>query len=883
MKRTNAKVITIAILICVIAIPVINIPTTNAHTPKWEIPTFAYINVSPNPVGVGQQVLVVFWLDKTFNSELITNNYRFHNYNLTIIKPDNQKEEKIYDVVIDTTSSQYYTYTPTVVGNYTFIFTYPGQDYNTYDHNPNSAYVNDTYLPSQAKTTLIVQQDQVPGAPTYPLPTEYWARPIEGQNTDWALIASNYLRPMAAAYTFGAVRLQPDGAAPNSPHIMWTKPIGFGGIVGGSNKIHDPMSPSTATGVEDATYYTGLSYQARFSNPIIIHGILFYPLPRGDSVQGGLGGSAGGGYIAVNLRTGEELWRQNYSVYPSFGSLEWFDSPNQHGVIPNGYLWATASSAGVTTWIAYDPLDGNWLFNITNVPSGIMDYGPNGEPLIYVLNAQNKWLALWNFTQVITNGKSGAIEFTGYRPVGTVINSTQRDAYTWNITIANLPSNSAIRWSIYDDLMFGSANTQGGYPSFGGGSERFTYVDTATFWAVSLKQQSLGQLLWSQSYKAPPGNITMQLGPVDPVSRTFFISTRETMQWYGYSLDSGNQIWGPVGNANPFNYYATIGSGGVAQIGYVAYGNLYTGGYGGEIFALDSKTGNIKWSYGGGGEGNSTNGGAKTPWGLYPLFIGAIADGKVYVYSGEHSPNAPPYKGEKLRALNATTGKEIFAMDSWVTVGGFSDLGLPTADGEVAYLNAYDMQVYAIGKGPSETTVSVGPKSTIFGQSVVIEGNVIDIAAGTKQDEQAARFPKGVPAVSDESQSAWMEYVYMQKPRPTDTVGVLITISVVDANGNYRNIGTTTSDTSGMFTFTWKPDIEGSYKVIATFAGSESYYPSNAETSFTVDPAATTPAPTQTATTSATDTYLLPGIIAIIIAIAVVGAILALLVTRKRP
>ncbi len=41
---------------------------------------------------------------------------------------------------------------------------------------------------------------------------------------------------------------------------------------------------------------------------------------------------------------------------------------------------------------------------------------------------------------------------------------------------------------------------------------------------------------------------------------------------------------------------------------------------------------------------------------------------------------------------------------------------------------------------------------------------MVDISAGTKQAEQAARFPNGVPVVADESMSAWMEYVYMQKP-----------------------------------------------------------------------------------------------------------------------
>jgi hypothetical protein len=67
------------------------------------------------------------------------------------------------------------------------------------------------------------------------------------------------------------------------------------------------------------------------------------------------------------------------------------------------------------------------------------------------------------------------------------------------------------------------------------------------------------------------------------------------------------------------------------------------------------------------------------------------------------------------------------------------------------------------------------------------------------------------------------------------------------------------------------------------FAGSESYYPSQATTAFAVDEAEATPAPTDAPAQSAADMYLLPGIIGIIVAIAVVGAVLALLVIKKRP
>jgi len=79
------------------------------------------------------------------------------------------------------------------------------------------------------------------------------------------------------------------------------------------------------------------------------------------------------------------------------------------------------------------------------------------------------------------------------------------------------------------------------------------------------------------------------------------------------------------------------------------------------------------------------------------------------------------------------------------------------------------------------------------------------------------QLPNELPAVSDDSMSHFMEAVYMQQPLPTNSTGVPVTISVIDSNGNYRQIGSTTSDGSGMFTFTLIPDIPGNYTVIANF------------------------------------------------------------------
>jgi hypothetical protein len=127
-----------------------------------------------------------------------------------------------------------------------------------------------------------------------------------------------------------------------------------------------------------------------------------------------------------------------------------------------------------------------------------------------------------------------------------------------------------------------------------------------------------------------------------------------------------------------------------------------------------------------------------------------------------------------------------------------------------------------------------------------------------------------------------MEHVYQDQPAPTDTTGVPIVFYVVDANGNYRTIGTTTSTAEGTFGYTWTPDISGDYELYATFAGSNSYWPTSAETSlFAGEPATTAPTPVTAQTADNTMTIIGVGV-AIIVVIAIVGAVL-LLAIRKRP
>jgi hypothetical protein len=156
---------------------------------------------------------------------------------------------------------------------------------------------------------------------------------------------------------------------------------------------------------------------------------------------------------------------------------------------------------------------------------------------------------------------------------------------------------------------------------------------------------------------------------------------------------------------------------------------------------------------------------------------------------------------------------------------------------------------------------------------------VTDISPGTEEYDLRARFPNGVPAIADENQSGWMLHVYKQFELPADVNGVEVVISVLDPNNNCYEVGRATSDENGFYSVAFTPPVPGKYTIYATFAGSESYWQSHAETAlFVEDAPAETPPPTPTPAPM-TDTYVTGFGIAMIIAI-VIG--FALLLLRKR-
>ena len=864
-----------ALLTISIGTTIMQIPTTNAHTPPWQIPTYAFINVAPDPAGLGQTVTVGFWLNVPPPTASGAQGDRWHNMKVTVTKPDSTTET-LGPFTSDATGGTYTTYTPTTLGNYSFVFSFPGETLANnnpapplYPGQPPNEFIGDYFAPSTSSpVTLTVQQELVPSIPQAPLPSSYWTRPVQSVNGLWSTITGNWLGLGTSTFTQTGMynvsgNYNPYTTAPNTAHILWTKPEAFGGLVGGE-----------FGGSDTSNYYSTSQYEPKYA-PIIMNGILYYDQYPGSSTYPA-------GWAAVDLRTGQTLWTKNTTWSLRCGQELNYVSPNQYGNL--AYLWATPFNTGVLgtetfgaspgTYNMYDAMTGNYILSIVDSPSMTLTEDQNGNLIGYYVNTTTNYvtyqtsasLSVWNSTQAI-------LYPDGYKPGVTVPN------WQWRPRLgASIPFSSGIMWSVPLATNISGVPLPGtlAISTVNSGVVLLTASVSLTLSGFNTGYQieagysaTTGQQLWITNRTQTP--FTPIFMETTAGSGVYVVVNHDTAKAVGYSLNTGAQLW--ITQLTDVNPYSSIG--GYQSV--VANGVLYLWGFGGTIYAIDMATGSIRWHTT--TAAISGDAGSDTPYGVWPLWtfsVGTVADGKLFIPEG-HMYSPPLFRGASQLAINITDGKPVWSIMSFDVTSGPA-----IADGIMTTFNAYDNQIYAYGKGPTALTVTAPNPVTSVGAPMIIRGTVTDISAGTKQQAPAANFPNGVPCVSDDSMTPWMEYVYMQQPCPTNATGVPVSISVLDSNGNFRQIGSTTSDGSGMFTFTWKPDIPGDYTVVASFAGSESYYPSSAETSFTASEPAPTASPAPTTAPSATDQYFVPAVAGIIAAIAI-GFAVTILMLRKRP
>ena len=388
-----------------------------------------------------------------------------------------------------------------------------------------------------------------------------------------------------------------------------------------------------------------------------MNGVLYYELPQGDSGGSSSVAGTGGGYMAVDLATGEKLWFSDKMGVtgsgwqrPAFGYYVAVNHPNQHGVIPQGVLFSSNFAQG------FNPVTGVWMYNVTGVPSGSDTVDAYGSIIRLTYNSVGKWLSEWNSSRMWSYGWRNE---GGQTPSAGTLNATYNSYetfhlsnYDWNVTVSGIGPGT---WSIASaggsgpliDLGNMMILQQGDLGTF---VER--YAGSGMNWtAISLKPGSIGNILWTHNFPVPPNNSSQIITAWDPKASVVVFTDLYTLDRIGYSLSNGNLLWTTQPVADMYGYFDYFFT------GFAAYGNLYHAGYGGILHCWDIKTGVLKWTYGNGGPGNSTFD-VQQSWGLRPLMIQVIADGIIYASGDEHSPNTPLYKDDLVRALTLQQDKK---------------------------------------------------------------------------------------------------------------------------------------------------------------------------------------------------------------------------------
>jgi len=810
-----------------------------AIIPKAEaVPTFPFVEPIPNVVGVGQYTLINFGL-----LNFLRTSKDGWNVTLVITDPDG-KVEKV-DRMTWSTGTVGYGFTPTKAGNYTLQTQFKNVTYGTTNANRRM------YDSSESENvTLTVLEDYfAPYHPGHSMPTNYWTRPVDSQLREWYSIMGSWLERPKDLYA----RYQAD--APESAHILWSMPLDDGtgaGLAGGATEM--------------AGHETGDAYEGKWAGAIVVDGVLMYN--KYSSTLSLLTQTI----VGVDVHTGKVLWEKAFGVgngRVGFGQTLSFFSVNNRAAW--SYMYITQ---GTNLW-AVDPRTGTLVFQMTNVPSGTVYYGPNGELLKYtVVSGQ---LRQWNSTRAVVS-EIDPFSGTGYawgsKTVGNATIDAGRFGYDRNVSLTGTGLTAAPTWVFpMDRAVWLTANeTHVRISIMNLDTEEGTFgsmLVTNRIWNAPKEWEELGILtvpsMVQSGWAAISGDSLVAIYWVDNLRIN-----------YAFSLETGKFLW----QTEP-QVYADSWSDTSIGLGAMAFGpertiidgKLISASVGGIVYCYDIETGKLLWEY--------KNTQKYAPeyyltnqwWTVIPF----AADGKVYIGHMEHSALEPKPRGAPFFALDIETGDLVWTIEGafrqtrW---GGRAVIG----DSIIATMDTYDQMIYGIGKGPSTMTMTTPNVAITAGTTALITGTVMDVSPGTQSDRAQLQFPQGVPVASDESQSEWMLHVYKQFAAPATFTGVEVSFYAWDGqSAESVPIGTTTTDVYGKYSLAWTPQQAGQYQIFAFFDGSASYYASEAKADIYVSAA---PEVVEVETPPY-GLYIALAVIAIIVAIAIVGILLFMKINKR--
>jgi hypothetical protein len=781
-------------------------------TPSFTVDTSAWLSFRPNPVGVGQTILVNMWT----TSPISPMRYQ-QGYTVTIVKPDGTTVVvgPMNSYAADATA--WFEYAVDQVGTWKLKFDFAGEYFpagqwvngyivpgSTSGYYLDSAY----YKPaSTAWQTLTVQQAMIYSWPPSPLPTDYWTRPVHLENREWWSIMGNFPAfglvgggpnwPADSNSYIAGYNFVPYVQAPNTGHVVWKQQQAIAGLIGGAAGLYG----TTGSVAVPSVIYSGRCYATQ---TVPINGV-----PTSCAV-------------CYDLRTGG----QYYAIPVSQG-----------GVTPQAISYAKGTAASVPG------AEADQTFSVTLLAftsSRLYKINPNTGAIT---------LNVTGMSPQLIGGVQGGSSTGGFYADPNVVTiqavGTKNFLIKWSTAGSSTDFASRIISNV--SIPFTLPTYPGGILGYAGYT--FDFTNDVAVWMCGLSpmglgvyygtymqaiRMSTGQLLWNRTYTDTRYSTSCFVADHGLVA-----CLMEKGFYEAFDINTGNVAWKSEIMAYPW------GSDSFGAYGYQsAYGLLYRQSYDG-IYAFNWTNGKIVWFYEAPAVAYETPYTDENGQGTYSFNQGGfIADGKLYVSNTEHTPTYPRTRGWKLHCIDAITGAGI-----WTMMGSQNPSAV--ADGYLVAGNPDDGYLYVYGKGMSATTVTASPKTIANGAKVLIEGTVLD-----QSPAQA-----GTPCVSAASMTTQMEYLHMQLPiggiwGNVSMTGVPVTLTAITSNGTVINIGTATTNAYyGTFGFAWTPPSEGTYTITASFASDDSYGSSGAATFIDVSAApVVTPTPTPTETPTATPT-----------------------------
>ena len=765
-------------------------PLPAGVTPSETIEVVAYLSFRPNPIGLNQIFLVNIWVTPPINEE------RYHqDFTVTITKPSGHQEVVTIDSY-QADATAWFEWIADETGDWTLEFDFLGTYFpaGTYldgeivaDGTPGGSDLNSAYYApaSTGPQTLTVQEEIVYSWPYSGTPTDYWTRPVPMENRDWWPILGNFPAwgivgeesknwPADTNKYMSNYDFLPFTQGPVTSHIAWKRLGGIAGIIGGSVGQYGKLDNPGSPSV----IYAGRCY-ATYDKP-------------------GVGSVAG----CYDLRTGEiyyEIPTAEGGVTPNVISYARGENVAVPGATETNTYDATLMSIGnrlqkINPWTGEVTLD---VPGMSRTPIGggfDQNIGAfHNDP--YVLSSQN----LGSFT----NPNYHLINWT---TAGNTAEFSER-----------VISNVSVGWSL--------PRWPGGVLGYTGNV--YDFEANVNVWMVGIATEATGHYYgtWMKGFDLTTGqmlwNITL---PETRYSTSCLVADHGKValvieNGYLMCFDSrtGQHVW----TSSPRMEYPWAQPSFGAYAIQSAYGMIFWETYAG-VYAFNWDDGTVEWLY------KAPSVPFETPYSGYMSFNsgGWIADGKLYTVNSEHTTTWPYPRGWKIHCIDVFTGEGV-----WDLTGSGTPAAI--ADGYLVVSSSADGYLYVIGKGKSETTVTAPDMAVPVGTAMVIKGTVLDMSPAQPE----------TPCVSADSMSIQMEYLHLQQPigglwGDELITGVPVTLTAVASDGTCIDIGETmTNGYYGTFTYAWTPETEGTYEIVASFAGDDSYGSSAAATGVVVGPA----------------------------------------------